>query len=89
MSQVYVSKRKINSIRDFLVKERDSDIDYIMEKICSILNFDPDLKISDPKKTQRVIEWRKKIKEETGFSPYILNNMKKSLNAPSDELTTK
>jgi hypothetical protein len=32
-----------------------------------------------------VIEWRKKIKEETGFSPYILNNMKKSLNA-SDEL---
>lgn len=89
MSQVYVSKRKINSIRDFLVKEKDSnDIDYIMENICSILNFDPDLKISDPKKTQRVIEWRKKIKEETGFSPYILNNMKKSLN-DSDELTTK
>ncbi len=84
MSQVYVSKKKINCIRDFLIKEKEiNDIDYIMEKICSILNFDPNLKVSDPKKTQRVIEWRKKIKKDTGFSPYILNNIKKSF----DELT--
>ncbi len=62
-----ISLKRYNEIKQVIYEKcNKEDAEFICQRICEIVKFNPDSKT----KSQKVIEWRKKKAEELGVSTY-------------------
>lgn len=74
---VTISKLKFKEIQEAFVAERgEEEASQILNRLCTILNFDPNMSSYSVEKREKTYEYRNKLKEQ-GISTYVSSGVKK------------
>lgn len=74
---VTISKIKFKELKEAFVEERgEEEAVKILDKLCSVLHFDPNVSSYNEENKQKTREYRKKLKDQ-GISTYISSGAKK------------
>jgi hypothetical protein len=74
-----LSKKKYKELRDHFANTVNDDeiVNNLLEKLCEVLKFDPELGIYNKERGKRMIEYRNKKAEEAGLTIYAWRKQNK------------